>query len=267
MMFLIHGREVCGVGVIANIDDMQTSYKYIQVRDQLRERISDLPVGAMLPPEAQLCEQYDVSRITLRKAVDYLVDAGLLVREQGRGTFKAEPETSFKYRESFVDEIRGFYTDMSLRGFDVGTRVIEQRLEPATVQVARNLGIPTGTMVVAIRRVRSVDGVVNHLVSTYLPGREYADVLDQDLSTGSLYEYLREAHGVRLARSRVVVEVDTADPTTARLLAVSPGDPLLLVSSTVLDETGRPMLCGSSWLLPESSQVEFEVVATAVPDQ
>ena len=63
--------------------------KYIAVRDNLRNRIDGMEANEQLPPEIELCKQYNVSRITLRHAVDTLIAEGLLVREQGRGTFRA----------------------------------------------------------------------------------------------------------------------------------------------------------------------------------
>lgn len=63
--------------------------KYIAVRDNLRARIDSMEANEQLPPEIELCKQYNVSRITLRHAVDNLITEGLLVREQGRGTFRA----------------------------------------------------------------------------------------------------------------------------------------------------------------------------------
>src|SRR5690606_25546581 len=122
-----------------------TTFKYVSVRDSLRDRIRSLPVGTMLPSETELCREYGVSRITLRKAVDYLAEEGLLVREQGRGTYTAEPSVAHKHRESFVDQIAGFHSDMTNRGFEVGTQVLEQRLEPASAEVATELGLTPGT--------------------------------------------------------------------------------------------------------------------------
>lgn len=243
------------------MDVMNTTFKYVAVRDGLRDRIRDLPVGTMLPSEAQLCAEYGVSRITLRKAVDYLAEEGLLVREQGRGTYTAAPNLAFKYRESFVDQISGFHTDMTRRGFTVGTQVLSQKLEPASPNVARELDLSPATMVVAIRRLRTVDGVINHLVHTFLPGKRFAGLTEIDLGSSSLYEEIRARFPVSFARSRFMVEVDAADQNASELLHVEPGSPLLVVHSTVMDHDGAPILFGTSWLLPEASQVEFEFTA------
>jgi GntR family transcriptional regulator len=238
------------------------SFKYAAVRDALAERIRSLDPGTMLPPEASLCREYGVSRITLRKAVDHLVERGVLVREQGRGTFTSEPTFEHKNRESFVQEIPGFYADMTRRGFVVGTTVLQQRLVPAPRTVGQELRLMAGERVVEIERLRTVDGAVNHLVRTYLPARLFRDVVDLDLDNASLYDHIRSTYGTTMHRARFVAEVQVADEAKAEILGVEVGSPLLVVHSTVRDEAGEPVVHGTSWLLPENNQVEFEVVAT-----
>ena len=72
--------------------------KYVAVREHLLSRIVQMEAGTRLPPEPVLCEEYGVSRITLRHAVDGLIADGHLVREQGRGTFVTEPQFRTHYR-------------------------------------------------------------------------------------------------------------------------------------------------------------------------
>ena len=83
-----------------------------------------MPEHALLPPEPTLCAEYNVSRITLRRAVDGLVADGHLVREQGRGTYVTRPAIRHEYRESFVHRIAGFNSVMTETGAQVGTTVL-----------------------------------------------------------------------------------------------------------------------------------------------
>lgn len=84
--------------------------KYIAVRDNLRQRAQAMYSGEQLPPEPELCDQYGVSRITLRHAVDDLIQDGLLVREQGRGTFRTAKQGESQH-EVISDHIRGFFVN------------------------------------------------------------------------------------------------------------------------------------------------------------
>src|ERR671927_1001020 len=126
--------------------------KYLAVREHLRRRVLALPEHTLLPPEPQLCAEYGVSRITLRRAVDGLVADGHLVREQGRGTFVSRPAMRHEYRESFVHRIAGFGTVMTEQGAQVGTTVLAQRVVPASPAIAAELALAVADDVVELVR-------------------------------------------------------------------------------------------------------------------
>jgi GntR family transcriptional regulator len=233
--------------------------KYLSVREHLRRRVSALPEHTQLPPEPQLCAEYGVSRITLRRAVDGLVADGHLVREQGRGTYVTRPAIRHEYRESFVHRIAGFNSVMTETGAQVGTAVLAQRIAPAPAPVAGELALDVGDPVVELERLRSVDGAPNHVAHSFLPAGLYPKAAEQDFSEGSLYEYLRREYAADLAHARIVVDVGTADHEEADLLRVVAGSPLLVVRTTVRDSGGHPLVHSYSRLRPDVSQVEFEV--------
>jgi GntR family transcriptional regulator len=236
-----------------------TGPKYLSVREHLRRRVSALPEHTLLPPEPVLCEEYGVSRITLRRAVDGLVADGHLVREQGRGTYVTRPAIRHEYRESFVHRIAGWSSVMTEQGAQVGTTVLTQRIVPVQPLVAAELGLEPATDVVELVRLRSVDGAPNHVAHSFLPAATYSRAADADLSEGSLYEFLRREYSADLAHARIVVDVGTAAPEEADLLRVVAGSPLLVVRTTVRDSAGHPLVHSFSRLRPDVSQVEFEV--------
>jgi GntR family transcriptional regulator len=236
--------------------------KYLAVREHLRRRVSALPEHTLLPPEPVLCAEYGVSRITLRRAVDGLVADGHLVREQGRGTYVTRPAIRHEYRESFVHRIAGFTSVMTEQGAQVGTTVLTQRIAPVPAPVAAELGIEVATDVVELVRLRSVDGAPNHVAHSFLSAETYPTVVTHDFGQGSLYDFLRQEYGADLAHARIVVDVGTAAPEEADLLAVVAGSPLLVVRTTVRDSAGRPLVHSYSRLRPDVSQVEFEVSVT-----
>ena len=128
--------------------------KYVAVREHLLTRIKALEPGSRLPAEPVLCEEYGVSRITLRHAVDGLISDGHLVREQGKGTFVVEPQYRLRYRERFADEVTGFYAQQTNEGFTVSTRVLQQKVVLAGEPVASQLGISAADPVVQLTRLR-----------------------------------------------------------------------------------------------------------------
>jgi len=233
--------------------------KYLAVREHLRRRVAGLPEHTLLPPEPVLCEEYGVSRITLRRAVDGLVADGHLVREQGRGTYVTRPGIRHEYRESFVHRIAGFRSAMTEGGAQVGTTVVTQHVAPVPPSVAAELGLDPADEVVELVRLRSVDGLPNHVVHSYLHAETYPKVATEDFGHGSLYEFLRTEYQAELAQARIKVDVATAGAAEAELLQVSAGSPLLVVRTTVHDPAGHPLVHSFARLRPDVSQVEFEV--------
>ncbi len=233
--------------------------KYLAVREHLRRRVSGLAEHSLLPPEPVLCEEYGVSRITLRRAVDGLVADGHLVREQGRGTYVTRPAIRHEYRESFVHRIAGFHSVMTEQGATVGTTVLSQQVVLAPTAVAAELTLGSAEEVVELVRLRSVDGVPNHVVHSFLPAEDYPKAASEDFGHGSLYGFLRREYQADLAHARIVVDVGTAGSEEAEVLQVSAGSPLLVVRTTVRDTAGHPLVHSFSRLRPDVSQVEFEV--------
>ncbi|MGY1708943.1 MULTISPECIES: GntR family transcriptional regulator [Geodermatophilus] len=233
--------------------------KYLAVREHLRRRVSALPEHTLLPPEPVLCAEYGVSRITLRRAVDGLVADGHLVREQGRGTYVTRPAIRHEYRESFVHRIAGFSSVMTEQGAQVGTTVLTQRVVSVPPSVAGELGLEPAADVVQLVRLRSLDGLPNHVAHSFMAADVYPRAAEEDFSEGSLYDFLRREYDADLAHARIVVDVGTAAPDEAEVLGVVAGSPLLVVRTTVRDSAGRPQVHSFSRLRPDVSQVEFEV--------
>jgi GntR family transcriptional regulator len=237
---------------------MQTSIgttKYRAVRDELLARVSRMPVGERLPSEAELCDEYAVSRITLRKAVDGLVQAGWLAREHGRGTFVTEPRTAQRYPEQFADVVTGFHTQQTRAGNTVTTRVLRQELQPADARLAGLLQIDQGARVVELVRLRFVNGQLHQHVKTWLPHERYPDVYDGDFSDQSLYAFLQSRYGVALVRNDLVVRVADASPEVALNLGVETGMRLLTIDSLVYDTGGAPVAFGTARHTPENSEI------------
>ena len=231
--------------------------KYVAVREHLLTRIQSLEAGSRLPAEPVLCEEYGVSRITLRHAVDGLIADGHLVREQGKGTFVVEPQYRLRYRERFADEVTGFYAQQSNEGFTVSTSVLAQRVVLAGETVAAQLAVNSADAVVELTRLRFVNGTLHHLVVTYLPFARFPDVAEFDFTDGSLYGHLKGAHGVSLTRNDLLVSVEAATQQVADALDVPVGDKLLKVASTVYDVDDRAVAYGTSHFTPQNSEISF----------
>lgn len=241
--------------------------KYRAVRETLLERISTMRIGARLPSETELCDEFGVSRITLRHAVDGLVQDGRLSREHGRGTFVSAPKPGVHYPERFADVVTGFHRQQTSAGHTVTTRVLRQELVPASSGVARLLGIPLHEIVVELVRLRYVNGQLHQYVVTYLPYARFPETLTADFTVGSLYDFLHERYGVTLTRNDLTVRVEEASAEIALNLAVENGLRLLSIASTVFDAEDSPVAFGIARHTPENSEIDLSLRMTGVPSK
>lgn len=170
---------------------MAPDYKHVRVRDYLRGLVShELAVGDTIPSERELCERFGVSRMTVRQAIDALVNEGLLHREQGRGTFVAPARTDMELR------LVGFGDDMRRRGMAPSTELLDAETVEAPWDVAESLELEPGAAVHHVQRLGWADGRPMALEETWIPASRFPDLLDgaPDGFPESLYAAFRD-HG------------------------------------------------------------------------
>src|SRR5262249_33202344 len=159
---------------------MSVGTLYSQTAEVLRSRIAQnmWKQGDRLPSETQLCEEFGVSSITMRRAVATLVAEGLLVRLQGKGTFVSSDHTIVQG----PPELTSFTQDMRARGWRASARVLSLRTERASGRIATKLGLSSGALVSVISRVRLADGQPVAIQTAHLPGLLFPGLETYDFS-------------------------------------------------------------------------------------
>jgi DNA-binding GntR family transcriptional regulator len=227
---------------------------YFQVATQLQQMIESggLPVGGRLANEVELAEQLGVSRPTMRRAIQYLVERGMLVRKRGVGTQIVNP----KVRRPV--ELTSLWDDLAKTGQEPRTELRGFTVGPATAAMAETLGVPEGLPVTWIERLRFAGGEPLAIMHNAVP----LDVLAPDqgeLERRGLYELLRAAdHVPRMATQ--VVGARLATTAEGKLLGELRGAPLLTMSRTAWDERGAVVEYGSH--VYRASRYTFELTLT-----
>ena len=213
---------------------------YVQLMEELETSIRNgvYKPGDKIMTEAEMAREYGVSLITVRKAVGSLMEKGLVVRKQGKGTFVTKP----KYSRN-MKKLQSFTEMCEQMGVKPGDRDLDNRLIAADKKVADRLGIEPGSNVVYISRLRLADGEPVQVEKSYFP-LKYAFLLEEDLNDGSMFECLKEKAGAKVASSEKMIELCRATAEEAALMDVKKGDYLLFVKSTAYDENGEPMYAG-----------------------
>ena len=205
---------------------------------QLMQRIrADIASGAYavhsrIPSEAELGEKYQVSRVTVRKALAELTGEGLLRRMQGKGTYVCAPRL-----KSSLKDVTSFHEACRMMGCIPGTKVITAQLIQAENDVREKLALQ-GNEAVEIIRLRTADGQPV-MLETNCFSRQYAMLLEEDL-TGSLYHALSR-QGVEAASGVHEISLCYATAQQAKLLEVEPGAALLMLDQVIYDQHGAPL--------------------------
>ena len=229
---------------------------YLQLETTLRRQIGagDLRPGDLVPSEAELGRHYDVSRITVRAALENLVKDGLLERHAGRGTFvrSSQPE-EWSCLASFTEQ-------MLREGRVPRTRLLKLRMVRRDPELETTLGLRSGEEIAFFERLRTVDGVPTALVRSYIPHR---------FVPGISKSYFRET-GIEqsilfVLERRFGLVVDHGQETTgpvcltepdASLLGVSEGSPVVQKSCLIHNNTGEPLLFERAfWCVPQTGLV------------
>lgn len=212
---------------------------WTQFRDLVRGKIlqGELAVGAKLPTEAEFGEQYGISRIVVREALADLVRNGLIYKIRGQGAFVSARERD----EDFVSTVLGFSDEMARKGRTVRTQVLVQELRAPTPQEAAALALNEADLIVALKRLRSVDGELQLLVETAVPADLAPGLHRARLENRSLYDVLRRQYGLRIVRAERWIDAVAPDAETCELLGVGSAEPLLRIESIAYGVNGRPL--------------------------
>ena len=214
---------------------------FLQIRQALLAEIRSWPdTTAKFPTDVALADRFKVSKMTVRQAIDDLVEAGLLERHRGRGTFV----TDLAFVEQ-LDPILDIDQQYAAAGHSQTTRVLSFDRRGMSVQEQKLFGMGPGEMVVHIRRLRSANGLPLALDERILP----ATIADQAGFTvlnaaDSIIARLRRA--MPLARAKWQMSALLADSDLALNLSIHQGAPVLERAMTYLDQKGAILLTGRS---------------------
>lgn len=226
---------------------------YFQVTAQLEAAIDagDLAPGDRLPNEIELADTLGLSRPTMRRALEELVDKGLLVRKRGYGTEVASTQVHRRV------ELTSLYDDLDAAGKSPTTEVL--KFDPARVNAsaAGAIGVAGSAPLVYVERLRYADGRPLALMHNWLPP-SYADLSKDDLARDGLYRILR-SRGVQPQVAKQRITAHAAGQREARLLKIRRGRPLIAMQRTAYDADGRVIEYGDHVYRADGYAIEVTV--------
>ncbi|MBD2465068.1 GntR family transcriptional regulator [Oscillatoria sp. FACHB-1407] len=217
---------------------------HLIISEQLREKITngELQPGEQLPSEHQLMSVFEVSRITVRRAIANLVNQGLVSSHRGKGVFVKEQR---KVTYTLSSPMVFFEEDMLRQGVNSSIQNLVFEAVDAPVEVRQKLQLlPHQTTVYLQKKLLLINDIPVAVDITYILkdlGEKYADDLQRQMTFPTL-----EQHGVPVERVDAILECTRANYETSEYLDVPLGDPLLVYCHTAYSSGNRPIVCGEA---------------------
>lgn len=195
---------------------------YYQLENIIRKRIEEgiYKVDEKIPSERTLSEELDISRMTISKAINNLVEEGVLYRKRGQGTFVS------KNKIDFFPGLMGFTEIMESKGMKPLSKVISQSVIMPDRQLCEKLQISEDEKVIFTQRLRLADNEIINLEKSYVPYSLCSKLLEVDLSVESIYKLLTD-EGYKPLKAEQQVQAILSNEKLSELLEINVDEPIL----------------------------------------
>lgn len=234
------------------LNESSSTPLYAQLVAELKAKMQDgtYAVGERIPSEAELDEQYGVSRITVRRAIKELVAEGLLTKKQGKGTFVNAPAAASLCKFTQDNEVKGFTVACADNGVTPGARVVACGVVDGLDRERDFFGFGGEGRLLYIERVRTADNIPIMVERNWFPYDRYAFFEQSDLTDASLFDLIRTVRATEASlREPCTLNVERATPELAASLDVPCDEPLFLYVGRYYDDDGLPMYLGEQHIV------------------
>ncbi|MED4267846.1 GntR family transcriptional regulator [Priestia megaterium] len=220
---------------------------YLQLKESLRSSIvsGNLKSGDKIPTELELSEKYNISRVTVRKAIIELVEEGYLIKKQGKGTF-----VNTRKIERKIVHFLSFSAACEANGVKASSKVIKKEIVPPQPRDRELLQLEDEDLLIHIQRVRYADERPLMVENNYFSYKKYSFLLEEKMDR-SLYKLLREKYNIDPNNpGETSLEIVRALDDEAKLLEVANGEPLFFMK-TLIYNNQSPVHIGKQYILGE----------------
>lgn len=231
---------------------------YYQLKELIQEMIDNdiYKSGDSIPPERELCESYNVSRMTARRAVMALVNEGVLYREQGKGTFVSEPK-----EEHNIFQLKGFTDQMEEKGLKTNTKELSFEIKNPTNKIRKALEIKDDDKIIEIKRLRMVEEEPFLIETVHIPLNMCPDLSKEMISNQSLYQLFRDKYKFVMSHAKQTIEPIKVNEYESELLNVDDQSMELLFTGITYLDSGKPIEFVRA--IYRSDKYKYEVILKA----
>ena len=212
--------------------------KYKEIAIALKKKIveGEFKEGELLPDQETLAKMYQTSRVTVRKAIQLLIDEGLLYTRRGSGTYV---RTNIKQNNKDVTQINSVFGTSLQEGEEVTSKIIRFEVRFPTAYESESLKIKHTDPVYDIKRVRYVKDEAKSIETSVMP-LKYVRDLDEEILMGSIYNYIRDELGFVISAAQRVIIASKANELDSAEFNIEVGEPILKTNQVVFFDDGTP---------------------------
>ncbi|RHW35749.1 GntR family transcriptional regulator [Neobacillus notoginsengisoli] len=222
------------------IQDKQESSLYSLVKKSISEKIQSglYKVGDKLPTEMELCAEYNVSRTTVRLALDQLALEGRIVKVQGSGTFVSKPKIS----QSLSTAGKGFVDQIIEQGYLPNIEILDLRVIPADKSLSKKLKIKENDPVNRLERIRYVNDEPMQYEIAFIPWHFAPGLInDAEDCKNSLFKLLQLKYNVKIKKTLEEIEPILADENVSKQLNISRSTPIFSLETITYNDNDDPI--------------------------
>lgn len=222
---------------------LEKSYKplYKQLKEKILQDISSqiYKPGDMIPSQNELAKLYDVSRVTVKQALNELIYSGVLSTQKGKGTFVKD----LPFDKYTNNRLGGFTESIEKIGYKAYTKVLDVSMIEANQYFARKLQIEIGSPVIHLKRIRSVNGVSMSLENSYLNKSMISGIefTKEYLDNKSLYRLLEQKADIKFSHAEEKINAILSDVEVSELLKISKAEPILFIKRRTYTIGDKPV--------------------------
>ena len=225
---------------------------YAQLKEKIISDINNetLKYGDKIETEQEIMKKYNLSRITVRRAISELVAEGYLVKKQGKGTFVIKNKIERKIiNTSDSLKIMSFTKELKENNIKASSKIIELKIIPGIEEFNQKLGLTKNSKLIFMKRVRYANDSPMTIEENYFAYDKFKGLLEEKIE-GSLYELLEKKYNVIPTRSsRQEIEIVKSDEEQSKLLNVPTFEPLFYFSGVTYDENDIPIHIAKRYII------------------
>jgi len=229
---------------------------YYQLTEQIYDMILEgtLKPGDVLPSEREICEKYNVSRGTVRQAINILVNKGYVNRKQGKGTVIKHPTLDHDLIGDY-----SFGKGMIRQGLRISSKVLSSGVIIGKKRMTNRLSLNSKAKLIKISRIRCANDEPWIIEDSYLPEGRFSGLDTYDFTSRLIVDVLADFYNTRLTRIEAFIEPTLAQDNHSKLLDIEAGSPALVLDRVLYDEKSIPVVYSQAFVRGDRCRYYFKI--------